>query len=111
MFPGSSVAGLAVTLLSLFQHVSAQLNTVTTPSLNVTAIGAANGASTIECWQFGPFASSSVPGVGGALTLFLGSTSNATFTVVPGRFDGGLHNAPVPQSVLIPFSFLPPLIR
>ena len=100
MFPSSPVAGLAVTLLSIFQHARAQLNTVTTPSLNVTAIGAANGVSTIECWQFGPFASSSVPGVAGALGLFLGPTSNATFTVIPGRFDGGLHNAPVPQFVL-----------
>ncbi|KAL8317561.1 hypothetical protein RB597_001111 [Gaeumannomyces tritici] len=95
MFP----AGFAVTLLSILQHAHAQLNTITTPSLNVTAIGAADGASTIECWQFGPFVSSSVPGVAGALGLFLGSASNATFTVIPARFDGGLHNAPVPQFV------------
>jgi hypothetical protein len=90
----------AVSLLLLPQLGAAQLNTITTPSLNATAIGAADGASTIECWQFGPFVSSSVPGVAGALGLYLGATSYTTFTVIPPRFDGGLHNAPVPQYVI-----------
>ncbi|KAJ9144623.1 hypothetical protein NKR23_g5993 [Pleurostoma richardsiae] len=90
----------ALLLAAVFGGVSlAQLNSSTTPSLNLTAIGALNGESTLECWQLGPFASSSTPGVSGALNLFLGDASNASYTVIPGRFDGGLHNAPALQYV------------
>ncbi|KAK3934377.1 hypothetical protein QBC46DRAFT_399972 [Diplogelasinospora grovesii] len=67
--------------------------------LNLTAISAAHGSSTLECWQFGPFSSSSTPGTTGALNLVLGDMSNASYSVIPPRFDGGLHNAPAPQLV------------
>ncbi|KAK3389695.1 hypothetical protein B0H63DRAFT_103156 [Podospora didyma] len=69
-------------------------------TLNLTAIGAANGESTLECWRLDPLVSSSTPGTAGALALFLGGMANATYTVLPPRFDGGLHNAPALQLVL-----------
>ena len=84
-------------VVAAFGQALAQLSNVTTPYLNLTAIGAANGESTLECWRLGPFASSSVPGTTGALNLFFGNMSNATYTVLPPRFDGGLHNAPAIQ--------------
>jgi len=31
------------------------------------------------------------------LNLFFGDLSNATYTVIPPRFNGGIHNAPAPQ--------------
>ncbi|KAJ6443755.1 small secreted protein [Purpureocillium lavendulum] len=95
MFPKALVLA-ALALPSL-----AQLNEQTTPTLNLTAIGASNGESTLECWQLdSPFKLSTGAGTSGALGLFLGDLSNATYTVLPGRFDGGLHRAPAQQFVL-----------
>ncbi|CEJ86663.1 hypothetical protein VHEMI04169 [[Torrubiella] hemipterigena] len=69
--------------------------------LNLTAIAAAHGESTLECWQLdSPFTSSSSPGTVGALSLFMGELANATYTVLPARFDGGFHRAPARQFVL-----------
>lgn len=80
-----------------FCPVFAQLNNVTTPTLNLTAISAANGASTLECWQLPGVVASAGAGTVGALNLFLGDLSNATYTVIPSRFNGGVHNAPAAQ--------------
>ncbi|KAK0610400.1 hypothetical protein B0T17DRAFT_593557 [Bombardia bombarda] len=67
--------------------------------LNLTAIGAAHGESTIECWQLGPFTSASIPGIVGAQTLLLGDMASANYTVIPPRFDSEPHNAPAVQLV------------
>lgn len=80
-----------------FSPVFAQLSNVTTPDLNLTAISAANGASTLECWQLPGVLASSGAGTVGALNLFLGDLSNATYTVIPPRYNGGAHNAPAAQ--------------
>jgi len=77
--------------------VFAQLSNVTTPTLNLTAISAVNGQSVLECWQIPEFAASASAGTVGALNLFLGDGSNATYTVIPPRFNGGVHNAPAVQ--------------
>jgi hypothetical protein len=83
----------------------------------VTAIAAKDGVSTIECWQLPSFKASADKGIIGSLSLFLGDTANATYTVLPPRFNGGAHNAPVNQyvhisvgpivtlKVFIPFSY------
>lgn len=66
--------------------------------LNITAIGAANGRSTIECWQITrPFDISTDPGTAGTAAQQLGDLTNLTLTILPPRFDGGLHNAPFVQ--------------
>jgi hypothetical protein len=90
---------LRLVLPLIFSSVVAQLNNVTTPSLNITAISASNGASVLECWQLPGFVASAQPGTSGALNLFLGDLSNATYTVIPPRFNGGIHNAPAAQYV------------
>jgi len=88
----------ALVLAALAAPSLGQLNEQTTPTLNLTAIGASHGESTLECWQLdSPFKTSTGAGTSGALGLFLGDLSNATYTVLPGRFDGGLHTAPARQ--------------
>src|SRR5262249_37645069 len=87
-------APILMAVLSRPTPVSSQISNGTTPSLNPRAISASNGASILECWQLPGFVFSSVAGTIGALHLFLGDLSNATYTVIPSRFDGGVHNAP-----------------
>ncbi|KAL1603599.1 hypothetical protein SLS60_005187 [Paraconiothyrium brasiliense] len=71
-----------------------------TTHLNITAIGAADGRSTIECWQITrPFDISADPGTAGTKAQQLGDTTNLTFTILPPKFDGGIHNAPAVQYV------------
>ena len=85
--------------------VSAQqatiLSNVTTPSLNVTTSTARNNVSILQCWSIPGFAASATAGTSGALNLFLGNVTNSSFTVIPPRFDGGVHVAPVPQSACL----------
>lgn len=85
--------------LLLVTSTSAQLNNITTPALNITALDGINGSSVLQCWQLDPFSISTTPGTVGALSLSLGNVSNATYQIIPGRTNAGLHNAPVPQYV------------
>lgn len=73
-------------------------------TLNITVIGARNNLSTLECWSLEPgFTSSTQPGIAGSASLSLGPVGdNATYTIVPARLDGGIHNAPVRQYVSFP---------
>ena len=75
------------------------------PALNLTAIAAKDGNSIIECWALPGFVASTGAGTVGALNLFLGDLANATYTVIPPRFDGGLHRDPAPQRVGLAFRF------
>ncbi|KAI6365096.1 hypothetical protein MCOR25_005489 [Pyricularia grisea] len=70
---------LAVSLLAPY--------TVAEMRLNVTAIGAQNGASTIECWEV----DSPIDAEG---NLSLGNVQNITWSVVPPGKSEGPHNAP-----------------
>ena len=70
--------------------------------LNITTIGAANGQSTLECWQLSaPFVQSSQAGTSGAVIAQLGETGATSYSLLPPQFNGGLHNAPVVQYVLL----------
>jgi hypothetical protein len=72
---------------------------------NLTSISAANGKSTIECWQIQkPFDVSTDPGTAGTMSQQLGDLTNLTFTILPPKFDGGLHNAPFVQYVTPSYS-------
>ncbi|KAL5378259.1 hypothetical protein DPSP01_009192 [Paraphaeosphaeria sporulosa] len=84
----------------LFQFMSLAAVAQNTTHLNITAIGAAGGRSTIECWQITrPFDTSTDPGTAGTKAQQLGDTTNLTLTILPPKFDGGLHNAPAVQYV------------
>ncbi|EIW78685.1 hypothetical protein CONPUDRAFT_108661 [Coniophora puteana RWD-64-598 SS2] len=69
--------------------------------LEMTAIVTQNGSSALECWRLSdPFTTSAGAGTAGASTLNINNLANATYTVVPPRFEGGIHNAPYPQLVV-----------
>ncbi|EFY84552.1 hypothetical protein J3459_013583 [Metarhizium acridum] len=90
-----------LTLLSLALSAVAQLSNLTTPNLNLTALSARDGESTLECWQLAnPFQQTTESGITGSLQLSLGELANASYSVVPARFDGGFHHAPAFQYVL-----------
>ena len=81
----------------LLASAAAQLAQNGKTYLNLTAIAASNGESSLECWQVGPIVKSAVPGTSGASSLLFGETTNASYTIIPARFDGGLHTAPAVQ--------------
>jgi hypothetical protein len=70
--------------------------------LNVTSLSTkADNTSALECWQLTtPFSSSSGAGTVGALILQLANVTNVTYTILPARFNGGLHVAPYKQLVV-----------
>ncbi|KAI0839542.1 hypothetical protein F5Y06DRAFT_295568 [Hypoxylon sp. FL0890] len=74
---------------------------VSSLKLNVTAISARGGSSTLECWQMDkPFDISSQPGTSGAAVATLSSASNLSYIIIPPNYDGRLHNAPHAQWVV-----------
>lgn len=85
----------------LFLTLLVHLLTFTSASLtylNLTAISASNGASTLECWQLSaPFVVSTQAGTVGAASDQLGDVANASFSVLPAMFNGGAHRAPAVQ--------------
>ncbi|TFY61154.1 hypothetical protein EVJ58_g4702 [Rhodofomes roseus] len=61
----------------------------------------AKNNSALECWQLNASVSvSSGAGTAGATSIQLGDLANATYTVLPPNFYGGVHNAPYPQWVV-----------
>jgi hypothetical protein len=88
-----------VALLSVFALAQSDQNTT---YLTATALVTRDNASAFECWQLTePFKRSSVPGVSGTLVATIGNYTNLGYTILPPRFDGGLHTAPVPQYVML----------
>ena len=94
--PGTMLLASCLILLQLFSATMAANGSREAPrNLNVTAISAANGVSTIECWKLtAPFAVSSEPGTIGVATAQLGKTGNLSYAIIPANYDGGMHNAP-----------------
>lgn len=88
----------ATTLLAAAGALLLQPAAVQALNLNITALGAANNASTLECWQMDtPFAISTQQGTAGSAQLQLGNTSAISYSVLPAQFDAGVHNAPANQ--------------
>ncbi|GJE88827.1 hypothetical protein PsYK624_049140 [Phanerochaete sordida] len=69
--------------------------------LELSAIVTKNNNSALECWRLtDPFATSVGAGTAGASSMDINNLANATYTVLPPRFEGGVHNAPHPQLVV-----------
>ena len=69
--------------------------------LELTSIVTKKGVSAFECWRLkSPFSTSSGAGTSGASTLNINDLANATYTILPPRFEGGVHNAPHAQCVV-----------
>lgn len=82
----------------LYYYVASLFAAAQALNLNITALTGYNNISVLECWQLTePLAASTVPGRIGSLVLPLGNMANASYGVIPARFDGGLHNAPKKQ--------------
>ncbi|KAK7984649.1 ATP release protein [Apiospora arundinis] len=93
-------AGKRTSLLNAFWLLTATL--ASAAKINVTAVTASNGKSTLECWQIdAPFVVSTTAGISGTAIAQLGDVTNVDFSVVPPNFDGGLHNAPRNQWVMV----------
>jgi len=81
---------IVLSFLLTFTNSYAQNSSI---PLNVTAISAKNGASTLECWQL-----KSIPaGYASAANFPLGQVTNATFSIIPPRTYVGLRQAPQVQ--------------
>lgn len=79
----------------LLPSISAQATHLIAPAL-VTI----DNRTQIQCWNVTkPFTLSSTPGTSGAQALTIPHTANVTYTILPPRYDAGLHTAPVPQLV------------
>lgn len=54
--------------------------------------------SAFECWQLcNPFMTTSTPGQAGTKVATVGNITNGAYTVLPPRFNGGIHVAPAVQ--------------
>ncbi|KAF2621200.1 hypothetical protein BU25DRAFT_416302 [Macroventuria anomochaeta] len=85
-------------LLSFFTTILAQSSNTT--YLTAPALVTLNNRTAIQCWRLTtPFVTSSTPGTKGAKAAVISNATNLAYTVLPPRFNGGLHTAPVPQLV------------
>ena len=67
---------------------------LTAPALVTTP----ENTTTIQCWRLAtPFITSSTPGVSGTEVATISNVGDLEYTILPARYDGGVHNAPVPQ--------------
>ncbi|CAI7599169.1 unnamed protein product [Penicillium manginii] len=84
----------------------ASIALTTANTLNITVLSAHNNRSTLECWALEPgFTTSTTAGQSGTEVLNLGTVGglnagNASYSVLPAKFDGGRHNAPALQWVV-----------
>ncbi len=87
--------------LTLFGTALTQTSPMNTTYLIAPALVTdANNHTVIECWKFtNPFKRSSEAGVSGTQVLSLSNSTKLGYTILPPRYSGGLHNAPVPQLV------------
>lgn len=87
-------------LQALLTCVAAFLTLTHAEYLNLTALTAANNISHLECWQLTQeLAASTIAGRIGTFALPLSDFANASYGVIPAKYDGGLHNAPKKQYV------------
>ncbi|KAF3040667.1 hypothetical protein E8E12_002767 [Didymella heteroderae] len=88
-----------VVLSSMISTCLSQSSSKTT-YLTAPALVTLNNLTTIQCWRLAtPFATSNTPGTNGAKAAVISNVTNLAYTVLPPRFDGGLHTAPAPQIV------------
>ncbi|KAI4851533.1 hypothetical protein E4T44_02068 [Aureobasidium sp. EXF-8845] len=87
---------LAITVLALLCATAQAYDYLTATAL---VTNAAN-ESALECWRFAtPLIDSSEPGIAGSLR-FNFNASSASYTIIPPRFNGSIHNSPTPQLVV-----------
>ncbi|KAJ6568355.1 hypothetical protein DFH09DRAFT_1155186 [Mycena vulgaris] len=90
---------LALSLAGVFAHSAPALP----QNLTLTALVGKNNLSSLECWAMTPgLVESTATGTVGALSFAqLGGTGNSSYSLFTQFTNAGLHNAPVPQYVMI----------
>jgi hypothetical protein len=87
-------------IFSLLSPLVSSQSDANTTYLIAPALVTKNNHTTVQCWKLAtPFKRSSVPGVSGAQVATISNNTNLGYTILPPRFDGGIHTAPVPQLV------------
>ncbi|KAH6633784.1 hypothetical protein C7974DRAFT_178065 [Boeremia exigua] len=88
------------TYLALLTSLVPTLAQTNATYLTLPALVTIDNRTAIQCWRFTtPFKTSTVPGTIGAQSLTLANATNLSYTILPPRFNGGLHTAPRPQLV------------
>ncbi|KAH8719232.1 hypothetical protein GQ44DRAFT_712734 [Phaeosphaeriaceae sp. PMI808] len=89
-----------ITAISVLLPFSVARTDANTTHLIAPALVTKNNQTIIQCWKLiTPFKSSSVPGVSGSQVATISNNSNLAYTILPPRYNGGLHTAPAPQLV------------
>lgn len=93
----NTIIGLtAVLTTAIAQSPPTNTTYLTAPAL----VTSADNSTIFQCWRLmTPFKQSGTPGVKGATSAIVANFTTYAYTIIPPRFDGGLHNAPVPQLV------------
>jgi hypothetical protein len=87
-------------ILTLLAPLALAQSDTNTTYLIAPALVTENNHTIIQCWKLvAPFKRSSVPGVSGAQVATISNNTNLAYTILPPRFDGGIHTAPAPQLV------------
>ncbi|PHH79482.1 hypothetical protein CDD80_4709 [Ophiocordyceps camponoti-rufipedis] len=73
--------------------LAAPIHSLHITALNLTAIAASNGKSTLECWQVGPLKTSSAAGSIGSPFYSLGDVADVTFVL----FVSGMAHITLPD--------------
>jgi hypothetical protein len=83
-----------------FAALAAAQADLNTTYLVAPALVTKNNHTIIQCWKLAsPFIRSAVPGVNGAQVATISNNTNLAYSILPPRFDGGIHTAPSPQLV------------
>ena len=91
----SLISVLCLCLSALAQTSTANTTYLIAPALVTTP----QNTTAIQCWRLkhSPFAVTSQAGITGSRVATVSNATNLAYVVQPPRFNGGLHNAPVPQ--------------
>ncbi|KAF2023705.1 hypothetical protein EK21DRAFT_80253 [Setomelanomma holmii] len=93
------IAHLLVACVSVLSQIFAQTDTNNT-YLIAPALVSRNNSTIIQCWKLTTsFKRSSIPGISGTQVATISNNTNLAYTILPPRYNGGLHTAPAPQLV------------
>ncbi|KAI0179818.1 hypothetical protein GGR52DRAFT_568589 [Hypoxylon sp. FL1284] len=92
----------SILLSALAALMPATASAADTIKLNVTAISARDGVSTLECWQMDrPLEIPTQSDLPGSIRGVLSNVSTVTYTVLPPKYDSPVHPAPTKLWVVV----------
>lgn len=89
-----------ITIVAPFIYLTSAQTDANTTYLIAPALVTRDNNTIIQCWKLSSlFKRASTPGIIGTQTAVVSNNTNLAYTILPPRYDGGLHTAPVPQLV------------